>query len=124
MTELTLTKTRLRAGTWEGVVTGEPPAQGVEVTHLGTPLAGVTLTALPDQPGAQALRVPIPAETLSDGVQTFLVRDPASGATLGQFTVIAGSPLDEDLRAEIALLRAELDMLKRAFRRHCLETMG
>jgi hypothetical protein len=26
------------------------------------------------------------------------------------------------LRAEVDLLRAELDMLKRAFRRHCVET--
>ena len=27
-----------------------------------------------------------------------------------------------DLRAEMDLMRAELDMLKRAFRRHCVET--
>jgi hypothetical protein len=32
--------------------------------------------------------------------------------------------MEDDLRAEVDLLRAELDMLKRAFRRHCLETMG
>jgi hypothetical protein len=30
--------------------------------------------------------------------------------------------MEDDLRAEVDLLRAELDMLKRAFRRHCLET--
>jgi hypothetical protein len=30
--------------------------------------------------------------------------------------------LDEDIRAEVDLLRAELDLLKRAFRRHCSET--
>jgi hypothetical protein len=32
--------------------------------------------------------------------------------------------MEDDLRAEVDLLRAELDMLKRAFRRHCLETAG
>ena len=37
---------------------------------------------------------------------------------------LAGEALAHDIRAEIDLLRAELDMLKRAFRRHCLETMG
>ena len=45
------------------------------------------------------------------------------GVVRGQFTVIAGVPLDEDVRAEISLLRAELDLLKRAFRRHCAETV-
>ena len=44
-------------------------------------------------------------------------------ARLASFTVVMGQPLDEDIRAEMALLRAELDMLKRAFRRHCVETM-
>jgi hypothetical protein len=30
--------------------------------------------------------------------------------------------LAEDIRAEMDLLRAELDLLKQAFRRHCVET--
>ena len=37
--------------------------------------------------------------------------------------LVAGDALAYDLRTEIALLREELDLLKRAFRRHCLETM-
>ena len=32
--------------------------------------------------------------------------------------------LDDDIRAEVDLLRAELDMLKSAFRRHSVETAG
>ena len=58
------------------------------------------------------------------GVQTFLIRDVASGETLQHFTIITGVAMEDDLRAEVDLLRAELDMLKRAFRRHCLETAG
>jgi hypothetical protein len=41
---------------------------------------------------------------------------------LEKFTLIAGDVLGDDIRAEVDLLRAELDMLKRAFRRHCVET--
>jgi len=52
-----------------------------------------------------------------------LVEDGKTGGKLGSFTVIAGEALGDDIRAEMDLLRAELDMLKRAFRRHCLETM-
>jgi hypothetical protein len=68
--------------------------------------------------------VPIPAEALSEGVQTFLIREAASGDKLAHFTIITGVVMEDDIRAEMDLLRAELDMLKRAFRRHCLETMG
>lgn len=64
----------------------------------------------------------MPKEAICDGVQSFAIREAASDAMLGSFTLIAGEALDHDLRAEVSLLRAELDMLKRAFRRHCLET--
>ncbi|MFZ5749697.1 MAG: hypothetical protein ACOY5U_01375 [Pseudomonadota bacterium] len=47
-----------------------------------------------------------------------------SGGTLASFVVIGGAPVEADLRAEVELLRAELDLLKRAFRRHCAETEG
>jgi outer membrane protein assembly factor BamA len=36
--------------------------------------------------------------------------------------LIAGEALGDDIRVEVELLRDELDMLKRAFRRHCVET--
>lgn len=129
-----LTKTRIRAGVWEGVLAATPtsgtPASGpsdapaLEVSLLGTAIAGLTLTAIPDRAGEWLVRVPIPADALSEGVQTFLIRNIATAETLAHFTVITGVAMEDDMRAEIDLLRAELDMLKRAFRRHCLETMG
>ncbi len=124
MTDITLTKTRIRAGVWEGVISGAPELPVLEVIHLELPVAGVTVTALPERPGEWLVQVPIPAELLSEGVQTFLIRDAATGNKLQHFTVITGVAMEDDLRAEVDLLRAELDMLKRAFRRHCLETMG
>jgi len=117
-----LTRTRLQAGVWEGVLTGvaqdAPPA--LLVSHLNAPLSGVSVAPLAE--GGWLVRVPVPAALISDGVQTFVIADAATGETLDSFSVIAGDALAEDIRAEVDLLRAELDMLKRAFRRHCVET--
>lgn len=116
-----LTRTRIRAGVWEGVLSGtDSPA--LEVRHLETVVPGLAVTAIPDRPGEWAVRLPIPADRLGEGVQTFLFRDRDTGETLQHFTVITGVAMEDDLRAEVDLLRAELDMLKRAFRRHCVET--
>ncbi len=124
MAEPVLTETRIRAGVWEGVLRADPHASApeVEVRHLDHRVEGATLASIPDRPGHWALRVPIPVQALSDGVQSFVIRSTASDATLGHFTIVTGADRGDDLRAEVDLLRAELDMLKRAFRRHCLET--
>ncbi len=122
MTEFSLTKTRIRAGIWEGVVSGSAAEPALQVLHLEKPVAGVKVTAVPERPGNWLVQVPIPPELLSEGVQTFLICDAASGEKLQHFTIITGVAMEDDLRAEVDLLRAELDMLKRAFRRHCLET--
>lgn len=120
---LKLTQTRIRGGVWEGILTGAgEAAPKLEVLHLERPLTGVIITAVPERAGDYAVKVPIPLDVLSEGVQTFLIQ--SAGQKLAHFTVITGVAMEDDLRAEIDLLRAELDMLKRAFRRHCLETMG
>ena len=119
--DVTLTKTRIRAGWWEGVLTGAGPAPALEVVLSGETLSGVTVTAIAGTHGDLAVRVPIPAAVLNDGVQTFLIRQ-NGGDALAHFTIVTGVPLEDDLRAEVDLLRAELDLLKRAFRRHCVET--
>jgi hypothetical protein len=124
MTDLTLTKTRIRAGVWEGVLSGANGAPVIEVLHLEKPVVGVQIAPVADRAGEWRVQVPIPADLLSEGVQTFLIRDKETGLTLQHFTVITGVAMEDDLRAEVDLLRAELDMLKRAFRRHCLETAG
>ncbi|WP_227269875.1 hypothetical protein [Roseobacter weihaiensis] len=121
MSDLTLTKTTLRAGIWEGLVLGAAATPALSVTHLDKAVEGVTLLPTKEN-GAWVLTIPIPAEAISDGIQTLLITDTSSGATLDKITLLAGDTLADDLRAEVDLLRAELDMLKRAFRRHCLET--
>ena len=126
MSDAILTKTRIREGVWDGVLSGVAAGASpvIEVLLLDAVLPGVSVVPVPDRPGDWAVRVPIPAHALSEGVQTFVIRDRTSGEKLGHFTVITGVAMEDDLRAEVDLLRAELDMLKRAFRRHCLETMG
>ncbi|KPP86189.1 MAG: hypothetical protein HLUCCA08_16740 [Rhodobacteraceae bacterium HLUCCA08] len=121
-----LIRTRLIEGVWEGVLDRPADATGVpqiKVTHLGAEVEGVAVERDPDS-GKWQLRVPIPVTTISDGVQTYLITDALSGAVLDSFAIHAGDPLAEDIRAEIGLLREELDMLKKAFRRHCIETAG
>ncbi|MFZ1468653.1 MAG: hypothetical protein WAT09_06695 [Paracoccaceae bacterium] len=116
-----LTQTRIRAGVWEGILSGAgQQAPKLEVVHQEHALAGVLVAAVPGREGDFAVKVPIPADVISEGVQTFLIRQ--GNDTLAHFTIITGVAMEDDLRAEIDLLRAELDMLKRAFRRHCLET--
>lgn len=117
-----LTKARIRAGVWEGVLSGTD-RPSIEVRHLEQVLPGLEVAAIADRAGEWAVRVPIPAEVLAEGVQTFLIRDSDTGENLAHFTIITGVAMEDDLRAEVDLLRAELDMLKRAFRRHCVETM-
>ena len=121
---VTLTQTRIREGVWEGVLSGADATPALEVRLHGAVVAGLAVTAVPDRPGDWAVRVQIPQAALSEGVQTFLITDRATGEKLAHFTVITGVAMEDDLRAEVDLLRAELDMLKRAFRRHCLETGG
>ena len=124
MSEWTLTKTRLFEGIWEGILTCAEEGAGqpdIQVTFLGKVVHGVKLSE--DAPQNRwVLRIPIPTEAVADGVQTFLITDGTSGVLLDKITLISGEVLSDDIRAEMDLLREELDMLKRAFRRHCLET--
>ena len=124
MIETRLTKTRIRGGLWEGVLSGSEAKPALEVILLERAIPGVTVEAVPERAGEWAVRVPIPADVLSEGVQTFLIREAGRDKTLAHFTIITGVAMEDDMRAEVDLLRQELDMLKRAFRRHCLETMG
>lgn len=124
MTAYSLSKSRFFEGVWEGVIAGDSeaaPEPAVEVRVHDTAIPGVEIQPLPD-PGSWLLRVPVPANMIADGVHTFVISEASLGTALGDFSIIAGDAAGEDIRAEMALLRAELDMLKQSFRRHCRET--
>lgn len=112
---------QITAGVWQGDLLGaadSPPA--LQITHLGNPLPDVSVTH-DKANGVWRITVPIPPALISDGVQTFVVSD-EGGTALGTFAIICGDPLSNDLRAEISLLRSELELLQKAFRHHCSET--
>jgi hypothetical protein len=116
-----LTESRLRAGRWEGRLRRQgttPPAVELWCDERRVGVAAVVAGAAT---GDWTLSAAVPADLISEGVTTILLREAGSTETLGHFAILAGSALDDDLRAEVDLLRAELDMLKKAFRRHCAD---
>lgn len=124
MSELTLTKTRFFEGVWEGFLEDRAPGAGdpaIRVLHGDRPVDGVALSK-EGEDGKWQVRFPVPTRLLSEGSHTFVFADAVDGDVLDTFSIIVGEALGDDIRAEVNLLRAELDMLKRAFRRHCRET--
>ncbi|VAV92009.1 hypothetical protein MNBD_ALPHA07-1965 [hydrothermal vent metagenome] len=120
MADLTLAKTRIFEGVWEGVLTYDGKGKfqpEIEVTHLDQALEDVEITAGPGE-GQWGIRVPIPVASIADGVQTFLIRDARNGDVLNSFALMSGDFLSYDIRVEMALLREELDMMKRVLRHH------
>jgi hypothetical protein len=125
MSVLTLTRSRIRSGFYEGLLTTRAKLKSepvLELRLLDNTLGNLDLAPDPKLKKTWTVRAEIPAATISEAVQTFIISDVATGKTLDSFAMITGAPLQDDLRAEISLLRAELDMLKQAFRQHCVET--
>jgi hypothetical protein len=109
---------RFRNGRWEALLRhpgGAPPA--VEALWADRPLPGLELQPDGEDGALWHLRLPIPAEAISEGMQTFLLRRPETGETLCRFALLAGRALEEDVMAELAFLRADLDLLKQVVRR-------
>lgn len=125
MSNFTVTKLHIRAGIWEGFVdfagSGAPTQPALECWHEDERLDGLSYAADPDVEGRWTLRIAIPPHALRDGVQVFQITDTSTEEILSRFTILTDELFDDGLREEVALLRAELDMLKRAVRRLSLE---
>lgn len=118
-----LIRVRLQAGRYEGILTCSHRGEaGIEAVHEGQVIAAAALSPDGAQPGNWRVTIALPGAVIGEGVQVITLRSTATGAVLDRVTLMAGGPLDEDIRQEIALLRDEVEMLKRAFRRHCVET--
>ena len=116
MTTPTLIQSRLQAGIWRATLgDAGTSAPAVTACHDGRALPDLHCTP-GDQAGMWLISLPVPTDILNDGLQTIVLRL-ADGTTLGSLALLAGEALADDLRAEIALLRSELDILKAAFRR-------
>jgi len=113
----TLVKVSFQAGRYEGELTA-PEETGIEAVHEGRVIAAGRLV---HGDGSARVSVDLPVEVLSDGVQIVTLRSTVTGAVLDRITLLAGDVLDEDIRAEVTLLREELEMLKRVVRRYVNE---
>lgn len=114
----------LRGGIWQGMLARDQEPARLSLVHLGERIAEARATA--EGEGQWRVTTAIPAEHLSDGVQTFLlVEDMGEGAQplepgarqLGKMTLVSGALLEDDLRAEFELMRNELELLKKELRR-------
>lgn len=120
-----LIRVRLQGGRYEGLLTcANSVGTGIEAVHEGRVIAAATVSPEEARPGNWRAVVELPSDVIGEGVQVITLRSIATGAILDRITLMAGAPLDEDIRVELALLRDEVEMLKRAFRRHCAETTG
>jgi hypothetical protein len=122
MSTLKLTKTRMLEGMWQGIITGSGDTKpDIAVTHGNADVPDFKL-AKSDSADHWSLTIPVPASAIADGIQVIVVTDNDAGQKIGDVVIIGDEVTNIDQRAELELLRAELDMLKRAFRRHCVET--
>lgn len=113
----------LKSGIWSGLLHREKAPAHVVLLHAGDIVADADVTE--DGPGIWRIRAALPTSSLSDGVQSFSLLGSrgdgefqiADTEVLGDLSIQAGEALDLDLRAELELIRSELDLLKREFRR-------
>ena len=122
---LSLQELRFAEGTWSGMVGGiDPAAQKLPeftVSLHGKDIAFVTPN-VKKTPERVELSFVLPFEAIGNGAHTLLVIEKGSVDILAKISLISGDLAAEDLCSEISMLREKLDLLKRAFRRHCLET--
>lgn len=109
-------------GVWTALVGplaggGAPP--DLTALHDGAALPGLAITAEAAQPGFWRMRLPLPAELIGDRVAVVLLRlgEGAAAQDLGRVSIAAGQALIDDLAAEVAALRAEMELLKAVVRR-------
>ena len=106
-------------GIWRGLLT---VVQGNASPTLRVELNGVLVedTTIADGPSEceWIINIPIPRHAIGDGVYTFTIFIDNDAVPIASFCMTAGRAMEYDLQAEVALLREELEILKRAFRRH------
>lgn len=121
MASLSLVETAISDGIWHGILSSAealPKAPQLTLSLDGAEVGQAELTGRPGAPGSWDVRFEIPRAAIRDGLATILVSLAGEATPLIRVPIEAGKALDEDLRYEIAALRAELDLLASAFRRH------
>ena len=122
---LEITQIKFSQGVWQGLISGAAPGTDhlpkFDVTLHEEPVDTVQVIRRQDTYELH-LQITIPPSAVGSGVHSFVITEHQSLDVLARFTLIGGDLAEQDLRAVIDLLRADLELLKRAFRRHCVET--
>ena len=116
---LRIEPTRFAEGIWLALLNqpsdlnAHPPK--IDVLLQGRPIRGVRVDPL-NMENCYELSVPIPPEAIGSGTYMLLIVEQGSSKVLSRIVLSGGDLNGEDLRAEMAELRAEIDLLKRLFR--------
>lgn len=116
MQKIELTELHITDGVWHGLLRGWPGDVPPELCAF----RGEMALPAPDataQGGDWQVTLTVPSSAISGGMQIFTITT-TTGDVLAEFAVQSGRAVETNLRAEVALLRAELDMLKRVVRQH------
>ncbi|WP_295042231.1 hypothetical protein [uncultured Paracoccus sp.] len=107
------------AGCWTGALQADRQPGPVSVVHRGVAVAQARLRDA--GPGVWAVAADLPGTVIDRGAHGLLLVAGEPGAAgsrvLARLMLVAGQVAGDDLLAEVAHLRAELDLLKREFRR-------
>lgn len=106
---------RVENGEVHAVVASGARAVGLLLV-LGERVLSEGVVATEGSEEARNVSFNIPGEVISDGVSLLEIKRKPTDDALATICIIAGQPLQHDLHHEVAMLRAELDMLKAAFR--------
>ena len=116
---LPIEPTRFAEGIWRALLNQssdlKAPPPKIDVLLQGRPIRGVRVDPL-NMENCYELSVPIPPEAIGSGTYMLLIVEQGSSKGLARIVLSGGDFNGEDLRAEMAELRAEIDLLKRLFR--------
>lgn len=99
-------------GRWKATVAGSKKKPQIRAYVNDTEITDVSVEK--DDPDWTVI-VHLPMLVLTDGVHSVRVFDDQE-TNLAAFSIITGDAATFDLRGEVAILRGELDMLKKAIR--------
>lgn len=113
--QIEVSNVTLRDGTYSARVKAEEgSAPDLALLHRGAPLPELSIADRGH--GFWDVTCPLPARLLTDGVQTLHLSLGEGETLLHSLAISVGAALEGDVVAEVALLRDELDIVKRSLR--------
>lgn len=121
MAEPKLIRLRISQGRYQALVEDLPDGAVIEGWQGARRLGQLSVEPAAGQRGHVAT-LDLPASVIGQEVAIIEIRLSQGQVVLDRFAICTSEQSESEMRAEIALLRAEIDLLKSAFRRHCHET--